>query len=104
MIAFLTVGQLREKMRLLPDNAQVVITASDDHLDDLGVESAIAAPLIAWDHDCNDAVGEHRPGQDCPVALGLDLSISTLRSGDRMSAEDARRAGASAFLAPGKPR
>ena len=77
MSVFLTVGQLREEMRLLPDDAQVAITSSDNHLDDLGVRHAIAAPLIAWDHDCNDVVGEHRPGQDCPIALGLDLSIGT---------------------------
>ena len=77
MSAFLTVGQLREAMRLLPDESQIAITSSNNHQDDLGIGHAMAAPLIAWDHDCRDVVGEHRPGRDCPIALGLDLAIST---------------------------
>lgn len=74
----MTVGQVREALKDLPDDAMLAVTRGNPDGMDRGVaEVHQPSYLIPWSHDCTDAPEDHKPGKDCPTTLGAELWIAS---------------------------
>ena len=74
----LTVGQVREALNGLPDDAMIAVTSGLPDGMDRGVTTVLRTDdLIPWSHDCTDAPPEHRPGRDCPTVVGVELWLAS---------------------------